>query len=137
MAPVRQRGDDQSIEIRNDRVHRFASSGRAGWQFRFQIAGFDCGEDGKLVDMIEVIGDPVDQIMAQPTKVFLIHVAEFRTFHESILATKSTKSSHEKAQRKPADEKTILCFLWAAFVLFVAYAVCALDRCTEIAIIRG
>jgi len=86
--------------------------------------------------VVEVIGDPIDQIMSQATKVFFIHVAEFRTFHEPILATTSIKSSHEKHKEKPADEKTLLCFLWAAFVLFVAYAVCALDRCTEIAIIR-
>ena len=35
------------------------------------------GEDRTLVDVVEVIGDPVDQIMAKATKVFFAHVAQF------------------------------------------------------------
>src|SRR6185436_7221596 len=76
MAPVSQRWDDQAIEVFEDLFHRFALGWRRGWKLRFEIAGFDRCEDWAMFDVIEVIGDPIDQIVAEATKVGGAHVAQ-------------------------------------------------------------
>ena len=77
MAPVSQRRSDQSIEIRNDLFHRLAFSRRNGGQFCFQVSRLNGRQHRTLIDVLEVIGDPIDQLMAKTTKVFLAHVAQF------------------------------------------------------------
>ena len=72
-----ERRNDQTIDVGEDLFHRFAVSWRRGRKLCFQIAGLDCRQNRTLLDVVEVIGDPVDQIVAEATKVFFAHVAQF------------------------------------------------------------
>jgi hypothetical protein len=73
---MRQRRNDQAIEIRDDRFHRFTLRWRNIRQLRFQVARFDCGEHRKFFNFFEVISDPIDQFVAQATKVVRAHIAQ-------------------------------------------------------------
>ena len=69
-------GNDEAIDVCDDRFHRFAVSGRNRRKLRLEITRLDCGQDRPIVDVGEIIGNPVDQIMPQATKVFRAHVAQ-------------------------------------------------------------
>ena len=97
MAPVSQRGSDQSIEIGNDLFHRFAFGRRDRGQLRLQVSRLNGGQHRAFIDVLEVISDPIDQLMAKTTKVFLAHIAQFGreigfgAVHGGNLATKKHK----------------------------------------------
>ena len=71
-----ERGNDEAIDVCEDRFHRFAVSGGNGRKLCLEIARLDGSKDRPLVDVGEIIGNPVDQIMPQATKVFRAHVAQ-------------------------------------------------------------
>ena len=102
MTPVREGRNDQAIEISNNIFHRLAVSRWRRGKFGLQVAGLDRREDWKIVDLFEVIGDPVDQLVAETTKVVGIHITQlgrqigFGAVHGHNLtqaATKGTKST--------------------------------------------
>ena len=77
MAPVGERGYDEAVNVRDDRLHRLAGFGRRGRELRDERARLDLGEDGELFDALEVIGDPIDDGTAVASELLGAHVAEW------------------------------------------------------------
>lgn len=73
---MRQRRQDQSIDIGDDVGHRFAVFRRSERQLGFQIARLNLRKHRQLFNAFEVIGDPIDQFMAMTAELFAGHVAE-------------------------------------------------------------
>jgi hypothetical protein len=92
---VSQSRNDKAIHILDDLFHWFALGGWSRGQFCLQIAGLHRRQDWPFIDLVEVIGDPVDQIVTQATKVVLAHVAQigrqlgFGAVHGAHLTTKT------------------------------------------------
>src|SRR5882724_4492710 len=76
MAPMRQRRNDQAIDVSKNRLHRLASFRRRGWQLRFEITGLNLRQHRQIFDTFEVIRDPVDDLMTEAAEFFGGHVAE-------------------------------------------------------------
>ena len=66
----------ESIYIGNDLLHWFALLWRRAWKLRLQITRFDRCEDGQFLDLVKVVCNPINEFMAEATKLFLIHVAQ-------------------------------------------------------------
>ena len=73
MVPVRQAGDEDPFEVRHDGLERLGLFGCAIGQRRGYLARFDPGEDGVLLGMLQVIGDPVDELVPRATERVWIH----------------------------------------------------------------
>ena len=69
MLPVRQRGQQQAVDVLQHRVETLRLFGRRRWQAGQQRAGFDGRLDRSVGDVGAVVGDPVDDAMAKPTKI--------------------------------------------------------------------
>src|ERR1041385_1570857 len=76
MTPVCQRRSNQAVDVAEDVLHRFAVFGWCGWELRLQIARFHVGKNRKLIDVFEIIGNPIDQLMAETTKLRLLHITQ-------------------------------------------------------------
>ena len=81
---MRQRGNDQAIDVGKDRLHRLALFRRRGRKLSFEIAGLDLRQDGQVFDMFEVICDPVDDLVAIASEFFGGHIAEWVSIRFSI-----------------------------------------------------
>ena len=75
---MRQRRNDQAIDISKNRLHRLALLRRAGWQLRFEIAGLNLRQHRQIFDMFEVIRNPVDDLVTVTAEFFGAHVADCR-----------------------------------------------------------
>ena len=75
-----QGGNNQAINISENRLHRLTLFRRRGWQLRLEIARFHLREHWQIFDMFEVIRDPIDEFMAIAPEFFGRHVAEIRRF---------------------------------------------------------
>jgi len=73
---VRQSRNDKSIDVGEYAIHRLALFRRRLRKLRFQIAGLDGGEHRQVLDSFEIVGNPVDKLVPEATKVFLVHIAE-------------------------------------------------------------
>ena len=73
MIPVRQAGHEHALEVGHDGVERFAVFRRAGGQRRGDVAGLDAGEDRISLDVFEVVGDPVDELVAVAPEIRRVH----------------------------------------------------------------
>ena len=71
-----QGGNNQTINISENRLHRLTLFRRRGWQLRLEIARFHLREHWQIFDMFEVIRDPIDEFMAIAPEFFGRHVAE-------------------------------------------------------------
>src|SRR4029450_7880569 len=78
MTPMRQGRDNESIDISNDLLHRFALLRRRSWELRFQITGFNRCQDRQGVDLVKILCNPIDEFMPEATKLFLAHVTQSR-----------------------------------------------------------
>ena len=75
-----ERGNDQAIDVGQDRGHRFALLRGRGRQRCFQIAGFDLSQDREFANLFKVTRDPVDEFVAVPAKLCGGHVADRRSW---------------------------------------------------------
>ena len=67
--------DYQSIDVGENSFHRLALRRRGRGQLRFEVAGLDLSEHGKFLNMLKVIRNPIDDLMAEAAEVFGRHVA--------------------------------------------------------------
>lgn len=67
--------NDQPIDVSEDPIHRFTLLGWHIRKLRFQITRLDGGQHWQFWNAFEIIGNPVDKLVPEATKVFLIHVA--------------------------------------------------------------
>ena len=74
MIPVRQARDEHALEVGHDRVERFALFRRAGGQRGRDVTGPRAGQDGVAFDVLEVIGDPLDELVAVAPEIYCLHV---------------------------------------------------------------
>src|SRR5215471_9098010 len=75
MTPVSKGRNNQAIDVSENVVHGLAMLRRGGWQLGFEVTWLDLCKNGQIFDMVEVIGDPVDQFMTVATKLFSGHIA--------------------------------------------------------------
>jgi hypothetical protein len=75
MVPVRQAGDDDALEVREDVVERFAMLRRARGQRASHVARRHARQDRIAFGLGEVIGEPVDDAVAFAAEGLRIHVA--------------------------------------------------------------
>ena len=78
MTPMRERRNNQAIEVGENRLHWLALLRRSGWKLGLEIAGLDLRQHRQLFDMFEVICDPVDYFMTEAPELISGHVAELR-----------------------------------------------------------
>ena len=71
---MRERGHNEAVDVGEDLFHRLTFVRRSRRKLCFQIARFDGREHRQVVDAIEVIGDPVNQFMTEPAKVFFTRI---------------------------------------------------------------
>ena len=74
MIPVRQAGHEHALEVGHDRVERFALFRRAGGQRGRDVTGLRAGQDGIALDVLEVVGDPLDELVAVAPEICGVHV---------------------------------------------------------------
>src|SRR5260370_21596154 len=77
MIRVRHAGHDLRFEIAHQRVVRPPLRAWSGWKLRCDLARLDVRKYGIVVDAVEVVGDPIDQLVAGLTK-FLTRRVELR-----------------------------------------------------------
>ena len=68
MLEMRKRRDDQRVHVAHDGVERLGRVGRGFRKGRAQGAGLRLRHDGPLRDRLPIVGDPVDQLVADPTE---------------------------------------------------------------------
>ena len=88
MVPVRDAGEDDPLEVREDRVERFARLGRRWRKGVADVAGLTARAPDS-VRAREVVGDPVGDPVRLAAERLRIHVAEFGGRHprdSSVLA---------------------------------------------------
>lgn len=78
MIPVRERGHDQMVNVRQNLTHRFALYGSRLRQLRFKLAGFDLREHGQFLYVLEVIRNPINDLAPELAKILRAHIAKGR-----------------------------------------------------------
>ena len=73
---MREGGNDQPIDVAEDAIHRFTLHRRRSRELGFQITRLDGGQHRQIGNALEVVGNPIDKLVSEAAKVFLIHVAE-------------------------------------------------------------
>src|SRR5258706_5302577 len=95
MAPVRERGDDQSIDIRENCRHGFALQRWGRRQLGFKIPGLHLSQHREVFDVLKVVRDPVDDLMAEAAKFRGGHVAGWWSdFTRAFFWSGHTSGSH-------------------------------------------
>ncbi len=74
MLPVGEAGHDDAVEIGEDGVEGFGRLGRVGGERGFDIAGRGARHDGAFGDGGAVVGDAVDDLVAEAAKLFGCHI---------------------------------------------------------------
>ena len=74
--PVRNGRQNQFFDVAKNILKIFARFGRRRGQSACQIVRLVLRENGKFFDALEIIGDPIDQLMPKAAKVFPGHVAQ-------------------------------------------------------------
>ena len=69
MIPLRHRGDDQLLEIPEDRLQRFALFGARRRQSIDQLAGLGFRRDGIAARIGEIVGNPVDGVVGGAAEI--------------------------------------------------------------------
>ena len=80
MIPVRNGRQDQFIEIGEDAFEILTTVWRRRGQVFLQPAGLDLRKDRKLLDPLKIVGDPIDDLTAEPAKFIRGHIAELCFF---------------------------------------------------------
>ncbi len=75
MTPVCERGDDQSIDVGENRFHRLAFFRRRCRELCLQFARLNLREHRQVFNVLEITRDPVDDLMTEPAEFFGRHVA--------------------------------------------------------------
>ena len=79
MIPMRHGGDNQSPEIVQHTVHRFALLGRGRGKLVHQIPRLDCRQNRIVADIFKIIRDPIDHFISVASKVLIVHLAQLLT----------------------------------------------------------
>ncbi len=75
---MRERGDDETLHVREYLVHALAARGRRVGQLSAQLAGTHARQHRILLDVREVVGHALDQLAPVATKILGAHVAQRR-----------------------------------------------------------
>jgi hypothetical protein len=73
MLPVREAGQDDPVEVGEDRLEALGRLGRRGAQPGAYGARLDAGHDGVLGGPGAVVGDPVDDLVAEAAELLGVH----------------------------------------------------------------
>src|SRR6185312_15159067 len=91
MIPLREAGHDQLAEIAQDRVHRLALGRTCGWQLLRDIPGSSIRQHREFANIAEIIGHPVDRLVAEPPELFRAQLARLLTAAPVITAAPSAE----------------------------------------------
>ena len=78
VVPVGQAGDDDTLDVGQHRVERFTRLRRGRRQRLADLARPDPGQDRVALDVLQVSGDPLDQLVSSLAELGGVHVAERR-----------------------------------------------------------
>ncbi len=67
-------GEDDPLEILKDPVEGFALFRRCGGELGADAAGFGARQDRQVGDPLLIVGDPVDETVAEPAELLRRHV---------------------------------------------------------------
>ena len=73
-----QRRRDETVNVRQNRLHGFAFGGRLLRKLCHKVAGFDLRKNGTFANVFEVIADPVNHFVPEAAKLLRVHVTQFR-----------------------------------------------------------
>ena len=73
---MRECRNDQSIDICEDVLHRFAMFRWRRRQLRLQITGFNLRKDRQLVNVFEIVSNPIDEFVPMTAEFLGGHVAQ-------------------------------------------------------------
>ena len=73
MVPLGHGGDDEALEIGQDRFHRFALFGTAGRQRVGEFAGLHGRQHGIAPGVLQKRGDPFDRLVAMAAEFVRCH----------------------------------------------------------------
>ena len=76
MLPLGQPGHDDSLDVGHHDVERFGLGRWMLGELRAHVAGGDGRSDGALLDRADVVGDPVDQVVAVGAELVGRHEVE-------------------------------------------------------------
>ena len=85
LIPMRDAGHDNVVEIGEHIVERFGVRGRRHWQLRFHVTRLHTRQHRISIVVLQIIGDPIDELFAVFTEVVGVHVAKVRFGHKSSL----------------------------------------------------
>ena len=102
MVPVGDGRHDEAIEIGEDGLHGLAALGTAGGQSVGELAGLDGRKHGVALGMSEIIGDPIDRLVAVAAEFVGSHFRMVTVPVASILADASGGNFQFRSKR-PSD----------------------------------
>ena len=74
---MRQPGDENPFDVGHDGVEWFRVFRGVGGKRGSDLARFDPGENGITIRMLEVIGNPVDELMPVAPECLPVHLCVF------------------------------------------------------------
>jgi hypothetical protein len=66
-------GHEDPLEIPKDPLHGLAPGGRDGGNIFFDVTRLEKGKDGEFLDILEIIGDPVHEMVSGEPKIIALH----------------------------------------------------------------
>src|SRR5262249_6561755 len=96
MLPVRKTREYDSLEVRQNRIETFGSQGRFGGQRRLDRAGLGRRHYGILRNRGAIVGNAVDDLVANLPEFFMCHAEVISTIprHRKLLHPSAPRSKH-------------------------------------------
>jgi hypothetical protein len=66
-------GQENPFEIPEDPLHGLAPGGRDGGDIFLDVARLERGKDGEFLDILEIIGNPVHELVPDKPKILVFH----------------------------------------------------------------
>ena len=98
---MRDAGQDQVVELADHRVERLAVLGRTGRQPGSDVARGDLGQDGEVLDPLQVAGDPLDDLVPEPPELIRVNVNVVGTHEGSRSRIRMRRVAEHGGRRAP------------------------------------